>query len=74
LKRAAARARVTVWSFVMDYPYLACPLTMGFALFAPFGAVVTYGIPRRPPHAKGLQRSFIPFAWVAPDKAPLSIL
>jgi hypothetical protein len=56
---------VTVWfAFVMDYPHLACPLTLGFALFAPFGAVGTYGIPRRPPCAKGLQRSFIPFSWV----------
>jgi hypothetical protein len=50
---------VIVWSSSW-IPYLACPLTLGFALSAPFGAAGTYRIPRRPPCAKGLQRSFIP--------------
>jgi uncharacterized membrane protein len=37
-----------VWAaFAMDYPYLAYPFVMGFALFAPFGAAGAYEISRR---------------------------
>ena len=37
-----------IWfAFAMDYPYLAYPLIMGFALFAPLGAAGTYEISRR---------------------------
>jgi uncharacterized membrane protein len=34
-------------AFAMDYPYLAYPFIMGFALFAPFGAAGAYEISRR---------------------------
>ena len=37
-----------IWfAFAMEYPYLAYPLIMGFALFAPLGAAGTYEISRR---------------------------
>jgi uncharacterized membrane protein len=37
-----------IWaSFALNYPYLAYPLVMAFALFAPFGAAGTYEISRR---------------------------
>jgi uncharacterized membrane protein len=34
-------------TFAWGYPYLAYPFTMGFALFAPFGAAGAYEISRR---------------------------
>ena len=48
-----------VWfAFAMDYPYLAYPLTIGFALFAPFVAAATYEISRR-------LESGEPLSWVS---------